>query len=348
MELQALLVALLSPMVLAFVLGIVATMIKSDLKFPEELYTSLTIYLLIAIGIKGGYKLSITPFQEIVFPAIAALILGIVIPIWSYQLLRHLGKFEIADAAALAAHYGSVSAVTFAEALAFHDNLKAAFLQQNPAMTDEMLKASGALYEGFMPGLLTIMEFPAIIIAILTARIALKKTDGKSQSVDASLTSVLKELIAGKSNYLMIGFLIIGLACGKRGWEQVSPFFDLPFRGILTLFLLEAGLVAGRRFSDLKKVGPFIFGFGIVMPILHAMLGIYLGKLAGLSLGGATILGVLAASASYIAAPAACRVALPQASPTLYLTASLAITFPFNIIVGLPLYHYFAKLLYHV
>ncbi|MFQ3598778.1 MAG: sodium-dependent bicarbonate transport family permease [Chloroherpetonaceae bacterium] len=344
MEIQALVVSLLSPMVLAFVLGIVATAMKSDLKFPEELYTALTIYLLIAIGLKGGYKLSITPFSEFMYPAIAALVLGVVIPIWAYQILLRMGKFDIANSAAIAAHYGSVSAVTFGEAIAFHDNLKAALLEQNPALTEEALKFAGGVYEGFMPGLLTIMEFPAIIVAILTARLAAGKN--ADSNGNGSLGKVMQELVAGKSSLLLIGFLIIGMICGKRGWEQVAPFFEAPFRGILALFLLEAGLVTGRRLGDLKKVGGFLIGFGILMPILHAMLGIYLGKLAGLSLGGATILGVLAASASYIAAPAACRVALPQASPTYYLTASLAITFPFNIIIGLPLYHYFAKLLY--
>jgi hypothetical protein len=344
MEIQALVVSLLSPMVLAFVLGIVATAMKSDLKFPEELYTALTIYLLVAIGLKGGYKLSITPFSEFIYPGLAALVLGVVIPIWAYQILLRMGKFDIANSAAIAAHYGSVSAVTFGEAIAFHDNLKAALIEQNPAITEEALKLAGGAYEGFMPGLLTIMEFPAIIVAILTARLAAGKN--ADSNGNGSLGKVMQELVAGKSSLLLIGFLIIGMICGKRGWEQVAPFFEAPFRGILALFLLEAGLVTGRRLGDLKKVGGFLIGFGIVMPILHAALGIYLGKLAGLSLGGATILGVLAASASYIAAPAACRVALPQASPTYYLTASLAITFPFNIIIGLPLYHYFAKILY--
>lgn len=344
MEIQALAVSLLSPMVLAFVLGIVATAMKSDLKFPEELYTALTIYLLVAIGLKGGYKLSITPFSEFIYPALAALVLGAVIPIWAYQILLRMGKFDIANSAAIAAHYGSVSAVTYGEAIAFHDNLKAVLLEQNPAITEEALKLAGGVYEGFMPGLLTIMEFPAIIVGILTARLAMGKN--ADSNGNGSLGKVMKELVVGKSNLLMIGFLIVGMICSKRGWEQVAPFFDAPFRGILALFLLEAGLVTGRRLGDLKKVGGFLIGFGIVMPVLHAVLGIYLGKIAGLTLGGATILGVLSASASYIAAPAACRVALPQASPTYYLTASLAITFPFNIIIGLPLYHYFAKLLY--
>jgi hypothetical protein len=322
MNLESLLVSFLSPMVLMFILGIVATVLKSDLKFPDELYLALTIYLLIAIGLKGGYKLTQSTFSEFWKPGVAALVLGVMIPVWSYFILKKFGKFGVADAAAIAAHYGSVSAVTFAEALAFHDNMHLPF-------------------EGFMPSLLTIMEVPAIIIAIFIARSRLKATSGGGETKD-----VMRELLAGKSTLLLVGCLGIGLLAGHRGWEQVSPFFDVPFRGILALFLLEAGLVTGKRLGDLKRAGGFLLAFGIFMPIVHAVLGILLGKVAGLSMGGATILGVLAASASYIAAPAAVRVALPQASPTYYLTASLAITFPFNIVIGLPLYHTFAVWIY--
>jgi uncharacterized protein len=344
------LISLLSPMVLAFVLGIIATLVKSDLKFPDELYIALTIYLLVAIGLKGGYKLSLSTFNDFWKPGTMAVLIGLSIPVWSFFLLKKLGKFDSINAAAIAAHYGSVSAVTFAEALAFHDNLKASLLAQTPTMTEADLVLAGASYEGFMPSLLTIMEVPGILVALLLARFAADKSKPESQSdiqsEQGSMGEAMRELFAGKSTLLLIGCLLIGLACGKRGWEQVSPFFDAPFRGILALFLLEAGLVTGRRLGDLKKVGFFIVAFGIVMPVLHAVLGIWLGKVAGLSMGGATILGILAASASYIAAPAAVRVALPQASPTYYLTASLAITFPFNIIVGLPLYHTIAKTFY--
>lgn len=325
MTIDAALVSLLSPMVLAFLLGIIATRVRSDLKFPDEIYTALTIYLLVAIGLKGGYKLSLTPLEQFWRPGIAAMLLACVIPLWSFALLRRLGRFGVSDAAALAAHYGSVSAVTFSEALAFQENL-------------------GAHYEGFMPTLLAIMEVPAILIAIVTAR--LRSTDELVEKVPLGV--VMRELLAGKSTLLLLGFLVIGALAGKRGWDQTSPLFDQPFRGVLTLFLLEAGLVTGRRLGDLRKAGAFLIAFGLVMPVLHAALGIVAGKFAGLSMGGATILGVLAASASYIAAPAACRVALPAASPTYYLTASLAITFPFNIVFGLPLYHAMAEALYAI
>jgi len=337
-------VAFLSPMVLAFILGIIATTVKSDLKFPEELYTALTIYLLVAIGLKGGYKLSIISVADFWKPSVVAIFIGVAIPIWSFWILRKGGKFDVVNAAAIAAHYGSVSAVTFAEAQAFHDNLKADLLTTTPSLTDAQLASLGATYEGFMPSLLTIMEVPGILVALLIARTS--KEANILESARGSTSEVLRELLAGKSTMLLVGCLVIGVLAGKRGWEQVSPFFDTPFRGILTLFLLEAGLVTGRRLGDLKKVGAFLIVFGIVMPVLHATLGIALGKLAGLSLGGATILGVLAASASYIAAPAAVRVALPESSPTYYLTASLAITFPFNIIIGLPLYHYIAMFIF--
>lgn len=312
--------SILSPMVLAFLLGILATRVKSDLKFPDSLYQSLTIYLLIAIGLKGGYKLSLASFDEVLYPAIAAISLCCCIPFWTYWLMRRLGKFDVYNAAALAAHYGSVSAVTFSAALAFHETL-------------------GISFEGFMPSMLAIMEIPAILIGISLARLNAPKANDNSA---ASLKEIARELIAGKSSLLLLGFLLIGFMAGKTGWEQVSPLFDVPFKGVLTLFLLEAGLVAGRKLSDLKKGGLVLISFGILFPILHAVLGIYLGHLTGLSLGGATILGVLAASASYIAAPAACRIALPEASPSYYLTAALAITFPFNIIFGLPLYHQIA------
>lgn len=311
-------------MVLAFLLGITAARVKSDLKFPEALYQSLTIYLLIAIGMKGGYKLSLASFDEVILPATVAIGLCCTIPLWTYWIMKHIGKFNVANAAALAAHYGSVSAVTFSAVIAFHETL-------------------GISFEEYMPSMLAMMEIPAILIGISLARINSPKGEGHSE---VSLKEIARELIAGKSSLLLLGFLVIGFAVGKGGWEQVSPLFDTPFKGVLTLFLLEAGLIAGRRLSDLKTGGLIIVGFGIIFPILHAGLGIWLGQMAGLSMGGATILGVLAGSASYIAAPAACRVALPEANPSYYLTASLAITFPFNIIVGIPMYHQFAQFLY--
>lgn len=334
MNLELLLPNLLTPMVLAFVLGILATRLGSDLKFPDAIYTLLTIYLLVAIGLKGGYKLSHTPFQSFILPILAAIALCILIPIWSYWILKRFGKFDNYNAAAIAAHYGSVSAVTFSAVVSYLDSMKSI----NPAASN---------YEGFMPGLLAIMEVPAIFIALFLARkYEIQSTASNDKATQVNMGAVIKELLAGKSSILLIGFLIIGFVIGDAGYNQVAPLFDAPFRGFLTLFLLEAGLMTGRRFEDLKKIGLFLVAFGICMPLIHAMLGIGLAKASGLGVGGATILGVLAASASYIAAPAACRIALPRSNPTFALTASLAITFPFNIIIGIPLYHNIAQYFY--
>lgn len=311
--------SLLSPMVLAFLLGIIATLIKSDLKFPDGLYMSLTIYLLFGIGVKGGYKLSLTPLAEFIVPAIAGLVLGLLIPVWSFFLLRKFGKFSSTNAAAIAAHYGSVSAVTFGEAIAFLDLMH-------------------VKYEGYMPALLAIMEIPGIMAALLIAK---KYTNNNS-----SLKSIIHELFTNKGTLLLVGGLIIGFLSGSKGYEQVSPLFDGLFRGILTLFLLEIGLVTGKKIKDLPKVGIFLLLFGIFMPLVHATIAIVIGKYIGLSEGGCMIFGVLAASASYIAAPAAVRIALPDANPTYYLTAALVITFPFNVTIGLPLYFSIAKLFF--
>ncbi len=320
--LASLLTNLQTPMFLAFFLGIFATIIKSDLKFPDGMYTGLTIYLLLAIGLKGGVKLSSTSIEEFYRPATAALYLCISIPIIAFFLLTKLGKFNATNAAALAAHYGSVSAVTFSEALAFMD-------------------AQQIAYEGFMPSMLAIMEVPAIIIALYMVK---SKAEGES----GSMKKVMHELFAGKGTVLLIGGLVIGMISGKKGLDQFGPLFDTPFRGVLVLFLLEVGIVTGRRLTDLKKAGFFLVAFAILFPIFNAVVGLLLGKVAGLSLGGSTILATLAASASYIAAPSAIRIALPEASPAYYLTASLAITFPFNISIGLPLYLTIAKQIYGV
>lgn len=316
---SSLFTSLSSPMVLAFLLGIFATVIKSDMKFPDGFYVSLTIFLLFGIGLKGGVKLSQATLAEFWKPGLGAIVICCLIPLWSYFILHKIGKFDAINAAALAAHFGSVSAVTFSEATAFMELVKEPF-------------------EGYMPSMLAIMEVPAIVIALFLA-----KTSSQSKGEKTNWGKILHELFTGKGTVLLVGGIIIGMITGKKGYEQVQPLFDAPFRGVLTLFLLEVGMVTGRRLGDLLKAGPFLIGFGIIMPFVHAVIGIYIGYYTGLSLGGATLLGVLCASASYIAAPAAVRIALPEASPTYYLTAALAITFPFNVTVGLPTYYTIAK-----
>ncbi len=316
---------LLSPAVLFFVLGLIAALTKSDLKFPEPIYVGLTIYLLIAIGFKGGVAVAIAGLGQIWLPALAAMVLGALIPLWTYPLLRFGGKLSGVDSAAIAAHYGSVSAVTFIAATNY-------------------LTSIGQPFENYATAFLAIMESPAILVGVVLGKLA---TQRAGESSAASLRTATHEALFGRSIFLLVGALVVGALCGEAGMKKVEPFFVTPFQGVLALFLLEMGIVAGGRLGDLRKVGPFLLGFGILVPLVNGALGVALGKLTGLEIGGATLLGVLAASASYIAAPAAIRVSLPEANPTLYLTASLAITFPFNITLGIPLYFEIARALYH-
>ena len=310
-------------MVLAFALGLFATLVKSDLKFPDELYSALTIYLLFAIGLKGGMKLDGMSLAVVGGPLLAAIALSAIIPIWCFFLLKKIVRLDATNAGAVAAHYGSVSAVTFSAVLAF-------------------LEIEKIAVEGFVPALLAVMEAPAIIVAIFLAM----RSGANRTAQQGGMKKLLHDLLTGKGILLLLGGLAIGLASGKKGFEQVAPLFDAPFKGVLTLFLLEVGLVTGRRLHDLKSAGWRLVSFALIMPVLHGILGAVVGKWAGLGIGGATVLATLAASASYIAAPASVRIALPQASPALYLTSSLAITFPFNIVLGIPLYHAFTKFLF--
>lgn len=302
---------LLSPIVLAFVLGALATWWKSDLRFPDGLQPALTIYLLLAIGLKGGAELAAAEAGALFGPIAATLALGLLTPLLDFAVLRRLGRLSVADSAALAAHYGSVSIVTFVATLAFLDRI-------------------GVAREGFLSALVAILEVPAILVALVLARSRLG--DG------SRLGAAIAEVARSKSVFLLLGGLAIGFASGAAGVEKVAPFFVTPFQGVLALFLLELGMVAARRARELAAVGPFLLLFAIVTPLLHGFLGALAGRWAGLGIGGTAVLATLAASASYIAAPAAVRVALPQANPAFYLTAALAITFPFNLVVGIPVY----------
>ncbi len=307
---------LLSPIVLLFVLGLIASLVRSDLKLPEPLYNGLAIYLLLAIGLKGGVELNKTPLLEFVGPALITLFLGILTPIIAYNVLRRLGKFDRINASAIAAHYGSVSAVTFIVAIAFG------------TMT-------GRPSEGFMPALVAILEVPAIVVGLMIAFTREKRA--------GSWQEALHEVLAGRSILLLAGGLIIGWIAGPTGFESIAPFFETGFKGALGLFLLEMGVITARRLEGLKEVGGFLIAFGILLPIFHGILAVWLGGLVGLSIAGSAVLGAMVSSASYIAAPAAVRIALPEANPTFYLTASLGITFPFNITLGIPLYYAFAE-----
>jgi len=301
---------------MSFVLGVVAKLVRSDLSLPEALTSTLSIFLLFAIGLKGGHALAHEPLQAMIWPVVATIALGIAVPLWTYPLARRLGRLSSPDAASFAAHYGSTSAVTFLATLAFLDQAK-------------------VTYEGSVPGLLAIMEVPAIVVGLLLA----VRQDGSR----APLGQALHHVLAGKSILLLIGGMVIGWCADHQGMASVKAFFVDPFRGVLCLFLLELGLLAAGRLREIGSNWKFVVGFGIAAPIVHGTLGVCAGHLAGLSPGGATVLGVLAASASYIAAPAAVRIALPEANPGLPLAASLGVTFPFNLIIGIPLYHALAQ-----
>jgi hypothetical protein len=319
---QVLAANLLSPLTLCFALGIVAKRLRSEFTLPREIYQGIAIFLLFSLGLKGGVELGHASLGSIAMPAAATLALGCITPLTSYGILRRLGRFSPADAAGIAAHYGSVSAVTYIAAQNF-------------------VVSVGATLEGFLPTLLALLESPGIHIALAIGAI-------KSADKSRSFGHVLHEVLTGRTMVLLVGGLVVGALMGESHWNDVRGFFDPKgpmFRGALCLFLLEMGIVAGDRLGDLKKVGPFLLAFGVLVPLLHGALGVGLGLIAGLSVGGATVLGAMAASASYIAAPPAVRITLPQANPTYSLTCALAITFPFNVIAGIPLYYQMARLL---
>lgn len=301
---------ILSPMILSFILGIIAVRVKSDLKIPEQVYSIISIYLLFAIGLKGGFDLARTPLSNFWGAAAAAAILGALIPIWSYVILKRF--LNRPDAVSIGLHFGAVSAVTLSTCITF-------------------LNETGQAFEGFMPTMYVIMEIPAVIIALMIANRALGETT-------QSFGGVLKSAVSGKSFLLLGGGVLIGFVSGEEGYAQVSPFFVDLFSGFLTLFLLEMGTQVGRKLRDLLDVGVPLLAFSIIMPLLHGALGAAFGTFVGLSVGGTMILATLAASASYITAPAVVTSNLKQANVSLALTASLVLTFPFNIIIGLPIY----------
>jgi hypothetical protein len=306
---------LLSPIILAFILGGVAVFIRSDLKLPPGFYTSLSVYLLLAIGLKGGAALSETPVALFWRPSLVAVGVGLLIPLWSYVILRFVCCLSVVDAAAVAAHYGSVSAVTFIASQSF------AAAAHTPA-------------EGYMPALLALLEVPGVVVALsLAQRFGGRKT---------AFWPGVREVICSKSIVLLLGGLVIGYISGRSGLDKVAPFFVAPFQGVLVLFLLELGTMAATCLQEGNRVSARLVLFALLMPLLHGFLGAWVGTQVGLSVGGATVLAALFSSASYIAAPAAVRVSLPQANPGTYVTASLAITFPFNLAIGIPLYHTWA------
>jgi hypothetical protein len=310
---------LTSVAVLVFILGFLGARIKSDVRIPEAVYQMISIFLLFGIGLKGGNALKGTSFSNFAGPAIATVLLGIAIPVIAYLTLKLVRKINDIDRGAIAAHYGSTSLVTFSAALLFLEN-------------------SGIEVEGFATALLTIMEVPGIVVGVYLGSRHRNKT--------VQWGKTLHEVVTGKTILLLVGGLVIGAITSQAGYLKVSPFFiDLQF-GFLTLFLLHLGYLAGTNWGEIKRVGTMVGVFALFFPILAGTLGVITGNLVGLSVGGATILGVLCASASYIAAPAAVSIGLPEANAPLALTSSIGVTFPFNLLIGIPLYLEIAKLIY--
>lgn len=305
----------MDPVILFFLLGITAGLLRSELRLPAAVYEFVTIVLLLSIGLKGGIELAKQPLGHLLPQMVAVVALGFVLTLIGFPLLRSLGRLKRADAASIAAHYGSVSVGTYAVAVAY-------------------LGSQQVSFEEHMPLLLVLMEVPAIIIGIILAR-------GVSRSTRWG--SVTHEVFLGKGIVLLLGGLLIGWAAGPQGVEPLEPLFMDLFKGILALFLLEMGLITAAQLTGLRRYGLFLVGFGIAMPLFSAMLGTATAWMLGLSLGGTVILATLAASASYIAVPAAMRISVPEANPTLSLAAALGITFPFNVLIGIPIYHAMAS-----
>lgn len=303
---------LLSPIVLAFVLGAIAGFLRSEIELPDAVLKLLSIYLLLSIGLTGGRELARVELAQVSGLFAAAAALTLVIPVATYVILRRLGRFDVANAAAVAAHYGSVSTVTFFAALSF------ARAMEKPA-------------EGYLTAVVALMEF-GVIISLAIARWRSSRATGGTRIGDMVL-----DTLRGRGILLLCGGMTIGYVASDTDWQRIAPFYEQLFRGFLMLFLLELGMTAARQIRQFAQVGVFLSGFALLAPVVFGMLGLLTGWMVGLSQGGAFVLAAVCASASYIDAPAACRAALPEASPGIYLTASLAITFPFNLVVNLPL-----------
>lgn len=313
---------LLSPMVLFFVLGAVAAFAKSDLTVPEALAKGLALYLMLAIGFKGGAALAEEGLRPVVIAMLGlGLALSFLLPFLAFVWLRATTRLGPIDAAAVAAHYGSISVVTFVAAT-------------------EFLRLSGLPFAGSMVAVMAVMETPAIMAGLFLAG---RATAGAGASRDGPAVAVrgdlMREVLLNGSVVLLVGSFLIGWITGPAGMDAIAPFIEAPFKGVLCLFLLDMGLVAARRFDQARKVlTPGLVAYGIGMPVVAAGIGIGAATAIGLDPGSVALFGVLAASASYIAVPAAMRLALPEASPSISLTLSLGITFPFNLAVGIPLY----------
>jgi hypothetical protein len=333
---------LLTPLILFFILGIIATRIKSDLKIPDEISSLLSIYLLAAIGLHGGIEMRKMGFENMIIPILVAVGLSIVMTMNHYQILKRLGKFNIFDSYAIAAAYGSVGATSFSVGLSF-------------------LRTQNEQSEGFMAAILAVLEPVSLILCVFLVNLSVSKTqkskhyetkifeetkhDSHKDAIAAeigevhnevSMKQVLQDTIAGKAIVILLGAIVIGYIIGESGFQSIKIGFEDMFFAALVIFLIEMGIITGQKLGDIKKAGVFLIIFAIAIPTLNGIIGVVVSTYLGLSVGGAVLFGLLLASASFIAAPSVLRTAIRKANPGLYITSALGITFPFNMIVLLP------------
>ena len=307
---------LLSPPILFFFLGAFARLVRSDLDVPRPVTRALSLYLLMSIGLYGGYKLSLGGLTGQAFAVMGlAMLSSFALPFAAYVVLRI--RLDAANAAAIAATFGSISAVTFITAVAYLNNAE-------------------ITYSGYLVAAMALMESPAIISGVLLARLAEVRDD--DDGGDGGWSELFRDALLNGAVVLLVGSMMIGYLCGESGWTAVAPLMKAPFTGVLCLFLLDMGLAAAQRLGDLRRAGVFLLGFGVLGACAQGLIGVACGWMLGLERGDALLLAILFGSASYIAVPAALRLTLPQANPSLYIPLALGITFPFNIIVGIPMY----------
>ena len=315
MQFEILISNLTNPTLLFFILGIIATRVKSDLEIPASTSKFISLYLLFSIGFKGGQELSHSGFNsEIIYSLIFGLALASLIPFYTFFILKR--KLSVSDAAAIAASYGSVSAVTFVAAISF-------------------LEAQKMVSGGHMVAVMALMESPAIIVGVI---LLMKFEKEKSMSPKINLGNIIQHSFTNGSVLLILGSLVIGLIADTKQAEGIKPFTNDIFKGFLAIFLLEMGMVTARRISAFQKYGWFVSIFAIVIPAINGCVVAWASQMVTLDIGNRFIFAILAASASYIAVPAAMKLAAPKADPGLYLPMALGVTFPFNITVGMPLY----------
>jgi len=309
-----------------FALGALAKLVNIDLRLPAPIHDTITAYLLLAIGIKGSAALVAGEISPLLDDIVLAVVMGVVLPLIAFAVLRIFGNVARVDAAAIAAHYGSVSVATYAVAVA-------------------VLESANIAYEAHLPLLLVILEVPAILVGLSLAKSRLDSkgaTDTKQRGIDKHL---LREILLNKGVVLLLAGIVIGAMINTNHDNALKAFFTEPFKGALALFLLDMGVMAATSVRELKNKLAFLVSFGIGMPLIGAFTGFGVAHLLELSTGGSTMLAVLGASASYIAVPSALRQALPQANGGLAIAVALGVTFPFNVLVGIPLYLHIAQML---